>query len=110
MGIGRSGSHYSTTPLLQRPTMPEAPGTLEGWYALHDFRRIDWPRWKAVPAAEREAIAAEAVAFLEDAEEHLDANEGSSAFYHVLGHKADLMLLHLRPAVEELAELERCFA
>ena len=50
--------------------MPEAPGTLEGWYALHDFRRLDWPRWKAVPAAEREAIAAEASAFLEDAEAH----------------------------------------
>src|SRR5205085_2471145 len=90
--------------------MPDAPGTLEGWYALHDFRRIDWPRWKAVPAAQREAIVAEACAFLEEAEAHRDAEEGSSAFYQVLGHKADLMFLHLRPTVDDLAELERRFA
>src|SRR5436190_1188606 len=90
--------------------MPEAPGTLEGWYALHDFRRIDWPRWKAVAAGEREEIVAEASAFLEDAEAHKDAEEGASALYQVVGHKADLMLLHLRPSIEELAELERRFA
>ena len=31
----------------------EVPQTLEGWYVLHDFRRVDWPRWKALPAEER---------------------------------------------------------
>ena len=45
--------------------MPEAPGTLEGWYVLHDFRRIDWPRWKSLSAEERSAAIAEAAAFLE---------------------------------------------
>ena len=90
--------------------MPEAPGTLEGWYALHDFRRIDWPRWKALPAEERGAIIAEAAAFLEAAEAHTDAPEGASALYRILGHKADLMFLHLRPRIEELNDLERGFA
>jgi chlorite dismutase len=90
--------------------MPEAPGTLEGWYALHDFRRIDWSRWKALAAAERAAITAEATAFLEAAEAHQDAPEGASALYSIVGHKADLMLLHLRPTVDELNALERAFA
>src|SRR5438132_339925 len=68
------------------------------------------PRWKALPAAEREEIAAEAAAFMENAEAHRDAEEGSSALYNVVGHKADLMLLHLRPAADDLAALERDFA
>ena len=82
--------------------MPEAPDTLEGWYALHDFRRIDWPRWKTLAAAERAAIVAEAAEFLEAAEAHRDAEEGASALYRIVGHKADLMFLHLRPTVDQL--------
>ena len=90
--------------------MPEAPGTLEGWYVLHDFRRIDWPRWKALPAAERGVVVAEAAAFLEAAEAHTDAAEGASALYSIVGHKADLMFLHLRPTIDELNALERALA
>lgn len=26
--------------------MNEAAMTLEGWYAPHDFRTINWPAWK----------------------------------------------------------------
>src|SRR5690348_7879701 len=80
-----------------RNFMPEAPGTLEGWYVLHDFRRIDWPRWKALAEDERAAVIAEATAFLEAAEAHRDAEEGASALYWIVGHKADFMFLHLRP-------------
>jgi hydrogen peroxide-dependent heme synthase len=89
--------------------MPEAPGTLEGWYVLHDFRRMDWPRWKALPVEERNAVIAEAAAFLEAAEAHRDAEEGASALYRILGHKADLMLLHLRSTVDQLSDLECAF-
>jgi chlorite dismutase len=90
--------------------MPEPPDTLEGWYALHDFRRIDWPRFKALPAEERAAVTTEAAAFLEAAEAAADAPEGASALYTVLGHKADLMFLHLRPTLDALNALERAFA
>jgi chlorite dismutase len=90
--------------------MPEAPGTLEGWYCLHDFRSIDWPRWKALPAAERAEIVGEAAAFLSAASEPQDAPEGSSALYRIAGHKADLMFLHLRPLPDDLEALERAFA
>ena len=90
--------------------MAEVPETLEGWYALHDFRSIDWPRWKALPAGERAAAAAEAAAFLEAAETHQDAPEGSSGLFRIVGHKADLMFLHLRPTPDDLNNVEHRFA
>lgn len=90
--------------------MVEVPETLEGWYTLHDFRRIDWPRWKALPDAERAEAVAEAAAFLRAAEAHEDAPEGSSALFQMVGHKADLMYLHLRPTPDDLARLENAFA
>ncbi|MBI3909937.1 MAG: heme-dependent peroxidase [Armatimonadetes bacterium] len=90
--------------------MPEPPRTLEGWYALHEFRRVEWARWKGLPIAERQAIVAEAREFWQAAEEHRDAPEGASAVYSVLGHKADLLFLHLRPTPDHLSALERAFA
>src|SRR5438128_2627155 len=90
--------------------MAEAPGTLEGWFALHDFRRIDWPRLKSVAAMERAKVVDEAVAFLAEAEAVKDASEGGTALYRILGHKADLLILHLRPTVEALSVLETRFA
>jgi len=108
--------------------MAEAPGTLEGWYALHDFRLLDWPRWKALPADERKLAVLEAMSFLTDVEKVVDMQadgigwpnhvhpraagepEGDSALYSILGHKADLMFLHLRPRLEDLARVEAAFA
>jgi peroxiredoxin len=90
--------------------MAEVPGTLEGWYALHDFRRIDWTRWKELPSREQTAILQEASAFFQSAEQAADAPEGSSALYNIIGHKADLLMLHLRPDPAQLAALERAFA
>jgi len=89
--------------------MPEAPSTLEGWYCLHDFRSLDWPRWKALPESERAAVLDEARRFLEDAEAVTDAEEGASAAYCITGHKADLMFLHLRPTPDAIQEVERRF-
>jgi chlorite dismutase len=90
--------------------MADAPETLEGWYVLHDFRSLDWPRWKALSADERETATAEARDFLRAAEACEDAPEGSSALYTIVGHKADLLFLHLRSTPDELESLERAFA
>ncbi len=90
--------------------MQEVPETLEGWYTLHTFRRLDWPRWKALSTADRAEVVSEAVEFLRASEAHADAPEGSSALYSIIGHKADLMFLHLRPTLEEISALERAFA
>lgn len=89
--------------------MAEAPGTLEGWYVLHDFRRIDWAALQRLPAEELQAVMEEAVAFFQEAEAAKDAPEGASALYNIIGHKADLMILHLRPTMDELCALERRF-
>lgn len=89
--------------------MAEAPGTLEGWFVLHDFRKVDWARWKALTPREQSAILQEFEAFLITTERVEDAPEGCSAFYNVVGHKADLLMLHLRPTIQQLAAVERAF-
>ena len=90
--------------------MAEVPGTLEGWYALHDFRRFDWTQWKRLNRSEQTEILAEAAVFFESAAQAKETGEGSSALYEIVGHKADLLMLHLRPQVDQLAALERAFA
>jgi len=89
--------------------MAESPGTLEGWFALHDFRRLDWERWKALSEDERTAACREAAEHLASVEGAARTGTGASAAFAILGHKADLMLLHLRPTLEELSALERAF-
>jgi len=89
--------------------MTKAPETIEGWYALHDMRRIDWAAWKELDEAERREAVAEAADFLARSERAEDAGEGGSAFYAVAGHKADLMLLHLRPTLDDLVGVELAF-
>ena len=82
------------------------PFTLEGWFILHDFRRLDWRRWKALDPARRAQIAREAAAFLRQVTAAADTGEGTSALYRVVGHKADLLWLHFRPSLEALNDLE----
>jgi hydrogen peroxide-dependent heme synthase len=86
--------------------MAEAPVTLEGWYTLHAFYTVDWPRWNAVGEAERTAITAEAAALLEAP---VGAAEGHSACYSVLTQKADLCLLYWRRDLEGLRRAETAF-
>jgi len=90
--------------------MAEVPETLEGWYAMHDFRRLDWPRWKALSAAERASILEEASAFVEKTESAYENHTGASGWFAIVGHKADLMQLHLRPSLRELNQLKLGFA
>jgi chlorite dismutase len=87
----------------------EAPGTLEGWYALHDLRRIDWHRLSAIGLAEGDRVVSDIESYLRAAESLNGSGQGASAVYRILGHKADLLFLHLRPTLEELSDLERGF-
>src|SRR5262245_8521191 len=83
--------------------MGDAPVTLEGWYALHTMWAVDWPRWNALPAGERDALVAEATALLE---RQAQTGEGQSACFSMLTHKADLGVLHWRPDLESLRREE----
>jgi len=91
------------------PDRRDPPPTDEGWYALHDFRRVDWDAWRDAPDRERERAVEEGVAHLQSTLAVEDADEGASALYSVLGHKADFLLVHLRPSTADIGALERRF-
>jgi chlorite dismutase len=85
------------------------PGTEEGWYALHDLRRIDWDGWREATERDRESALEEGVEHLRSHVDLEDAEAGASAVFSVVGHKADLMILHLRPTMAALDRAERRF-
>jgi len=89
--------------------MATPPRTIEGWYCLHDLRRLDWAAWRSVPQAEREALAAEAAEFMARCARAEDAPEGNSTWAAVPGHKGDMLFIHFRPELEQLTRLEHRF-
>jgi chlorite dismutase len=89
--------------------MREPPQTDEGWYALHDFRRIDWAAWRDAPERERDRAIEEGVEYLDAHESVADADDGASAVFAMVGHKADLLIVHLRPTLDALSTAERGF-
>ena len=83
-------------------TLPEVPLTLEGASLLHQMLRIRWTSWKQLdPPSQRRILDASLPV--------LDALPGS-AFYSVLGHKADLLLLHFRDSFAALNDAEFALA
>ena len=82
---------------------PAVPLTIEGYATLHQMMRFRWPAWHALPAPERHGILEEAVAALAELEKH---PSGGSAFFSLLGHKADLMFLHFRDSFADLNAVE----
>ena len=83
------------------------PLTLEGASVLHQMFRFRWIAWRALSLPERERVIAEAVELLEPAEEGNGApHPNQSALYSMVGHKGDLMMVHLRDSVEDLNRFE----
>lgn len=89
--------------------MSEAVQTLDGWYALHDFRLINWSSWKYVSEEERRQAQDELQRFLRDWQTVENDKKGSTAVYSIVGQKADFGFMHLRETLEELNELETAF-
>jgi len=88
--------------------MREPPQTDEGWYVLHDFRRIDWAAWRDAPQREQDRAIDEGVDYLQTHENVAD-DEGASAVFSMIGHKADLLIVHMRPTLDDLSTAERRF-
>lgn len=86
--------------------MNEAAQTLDGWYCLHDFRSIEWSSWKMLSEEERKSAIEEFQAILDKYATVETEEKGSHGFYSVVGQKADLLLMILRPTMEELNEIE----
>jgi chlorite dismutase len=91
---------------IQEKTMTELPAlplTIEGASVLHQMFRIRWSAWNRLPAGERAEILAQAGSTLAELEK-----SGQMALFSVLGHKADLLILHFRDSVDELNRAELC--
>jgi chlorite dismutase len=80
--------------------LPAVPLTVEGLSVLHQMLRFRWADWRALAKTEREAISAEASDALAGIERE------NSAFYALLGHKGDLMVVHFRDSFSQLKEAE----
>ncbi|CQR46124.1 putative heme peroxidase [Paraliobacillus sp. PM-2] len=89
--------------------MAEAVETMDGWYCLHDLRKIDWQAWKQATASQRDAAITEFQELLTKWDVIDEEKNGSHAVYSILGHKADLILMVLRPTLKELQEVELSF-
>jgi chlorite dismutase len=78
---------------------PRVPETLEGWSVLHQMFRIRWPEWRVRPEDLRHRLATEAAEALASMRR---GDGGATVPVTLLGHKGDLMLVHLRRSFEEL--------
>jgi peroxiredoxin len=67
--------------------------------------RVRWATWRALGAADQEAVLDQATAVLHGME---DNKQEATGLFAMLGHKGDLMLVHFRKALDalNLAELE----
>ncbi|WP_232686609.1 heme-binding protein [Halobacterium zhouii] len=89
--------------------MVDAPQTEEGWFALHDFRTVDWDAWRDAPERDRDAALEEVESYLTHREALAQADEGDSAVFSITGHKADLLFVHFRETLDEVDRIERQF-
>ncbi len=83
--------------------------TLEGWYCFNDFRKIDWTRWKLLSVEQRLKVLEELTDLLNTWTVYEQNAEGDHAIFQILGHKADIMFMFLRPTLKELAQIELAF-
>jgi peroxiredoxin len=83
--------------------IPAVPLTIEGYATLHQMFRFRWPAWRTLPAPERSEILKQAQTAFSTLEQH---TPGGSAFFSLLGHKADLMFLHFRDSFADLNQVE----
>jgi len=82
--------------------MLTVPETLEGWCLLHQMFRVSWPALVQATNDERAELAEGLRAFLEQGA----ADEGTSMAVAMLGHKADLMLVHARRSFDALVQAQ----
>lgn len=101
------------------PEIPPFPLTLDGSCLLHQMFRFDWPAWRRIDSAGRSRAIQEFARLLTPMEkgsapESASAPDGphpsQSALYAQIGHKGDLMLIHFRDTMEQLAQVERDLA
>jgi peroxiredoxin len=89
------------------PESPAVPLTIEGSSMLHQIFRFNWKAWRALSPAEQARIATTAAGKLKEiANDQENSTKHQTVLFSLLGHKGDLMLIHLRDSVEALNKLE----
>jgi hydrogen peroxide-dependent heme synthase len=81
-----------------------APATLEGWYALHQMFSLDWRRLRKLEEKRAARLAEDVHTLLADIESPQEA--GWSGAYQLVGGGADLMFVHFRETLDDLARVE----
>jgi chlorite dismutase len=92
------------------PELPPFPLTLDGSSLLHQMFRFDWAAWRRVDSEARSRALGEVTALLDPLEQASEGHPNQSAVFAQLGHKGDLMLVHNRDTIEQLAQTERDLA
>lgn len=91
------------------------PETLEGWYALHQIYSVDRAVLREWAGAELPAMLASAAAALgelslTDASADGAPERGWSIVVPLIGSAADVMFVHFRPALDDLAAVQQRLA
>ena len=81
-----------------------APATLEGWYALHQMMAVDWAAVHRLESQARARAREETASLLTSL---AAPASGWSAAYQMVGGGADVMLVHFRETLDELAQVQR---
>jgi len=89
--------------------MTQIVENLNGWYALHDFRTLNWEKWQLLDQLDKTAALSEANDFFSKYASESEKHNGLFGAYEIQGHKADLLFVHLKPSFDELTEIEREF-
>ena len=87
-------------------TEPRLPAlTLDGWYVLHQFFRLDWAGFRRLDSDDRREHEEEMSRLLDEWADMGD--DGWSGGYRVVGGDSDFMLMHFRSDMEGLSEAEK---
>src|SRR5690242_2061929 len=89
-------------------TRAHPPETTEGWYAFHQILSFDRPALRALWRDERTRLRVDAEAALDAAA--TPARGGWSAVVPLIGSRADVMLVHFRPTLDGIADVQRSLA
>jgi peroxiredoxin len=88
--------------------IPAVPLTLEGACMLHQMFRFNWAAWRKLTETERAGMLEVSLPVLRsicDPAAHAAAGKQSGLFSQ-LGHKGDLMMVHVRPSLDALNAVE----
>jgi len=91
---------------------PPVPLTLDGSSVLHQMFQFRRSAWRTLPQSQRNEILQEASQVLGSLEEGTpqQGHPNQSAMYSLLGHKGDLLFIHLRDSFDDLHRAEMAIA